>query len=176
MVDPVAINLQFRIMNISTAIFILCAATSAMAQVKVECKNGLGQYQQVIDVPGKSAKEIYTRAHRWVLGMYTSPEPGKIENEMLKGVGAGSVRIALGVTSDFKYAFTIEVKDGRARYTMSAMQVGNYTFETYVFKSDCTTRSNAQATNIINSTDELANRLISSLAQALNDSAPASDW
>jgi hypothetical protein len=102
----------------------------------------------------------------------------KIDNELVKGRGAvvKGVNISGGVRSNLQYIFTIDVKDEKIRYTMNNMQVGTYAIETYLYKSDGSMRTNAQANAIDESVTDIARALIISLENQIKLPSKKDDW
>jgi hypothetical protein len=134
----------------------------------VDYNNGNAQFQKIIEMPGIKADSIFKVVNRWVIDVYNNPDKvisGTIKNEMIKGSGAAvdGVNLSMGVFGTLRYGFTIDVKDEKVRYTMSNLQVGNYSFEMYVFKKDGTMRTSAQSINVNQSVTSIANNLITSL-------------
>src|SRR5215467_5769149 len=99
-------------------IIFLCSVSMAFGQVEIQNKNGVATVQKVIEVPGKSAADIYKSAIRWISIAFNNPEAvttSTIENELITGQGSGELSMA-GFNS-YKYRLQIDVKDGKARIT-----------------------------------------------------------
>lgn len=154
-------------------------ALSCLGQVKVDYNGGAPQYQKVIEVEGKTAADLYKACNKWVAVTYKNAAAvvaAQVENEMIKGNGASvnGVKIGALVYATLDYSFTIDIKDGKVRYTANPGRVGDYLFSTYVFKNDGSIRGNSQAQNILTSVDGIINGLISSLESHF--SKPKDDW
>jgi hypothetical protein len=141
----------------------------------------------VIRVPGKTEPELYNMIERWFLSTYKNPDKAikaKIPNESIRAQGfeSDAVKIAGLVYSSLEYSLTVEIKQGKARFTLTNMNLvnddgTNYYFENYVYKKDGSERTNSQASNIKESTDRISNNLFSSLRTALlNPDAKKDDW
>ncbi len=86
---------------------------------------GKVQYQEVVQVEGANAQELYARAKRWVANAYKSarnviqsddPTNGQL---VIKGLTEFSEKFMLGHERGWAHhTLTIQVKDGRYRYTL----------------------------------------------------------
>jgi uncharacterized protein involved in exopolysaccharide biosynthesis len=162
-------------------LLLLLISGTAFSQVKIDYVNGQAVVQHIIDAPDKSAQVLYEAVNRWVVERYVNPEnviTAKIDNELVKGRGAvvKGVNISGGVRSNLQYIFTIDVKDEKIRYTMNNMQVGTYAIETYLYKSDGSMRTNAQANAINESVTDIARALIISLENQMKLPSKKDDW
>jgi hypothetical protein len=169
-----------RIMLIALVVLI----TQAKAQVQMENKDGVAQFQRVIEVEGKNASELYKIASDWVKTTYKNPDKvvtATTENELIKGSGVAPIKLGGGLAAvydDYRYIFQIDVKDAKVRYTLSNMVLvkGGYHIESYVYKKDGTERTSGQATSVKSETTAYANALITSLEAALKGTAKKDDW
>lgn len=143
--------------------------------------DGTAKFQKVIDVPGKSSSELYKSAVRWVSVAFKDPESvtmSQIVDDLITGKGSGDVKF-MGVSTWYKYAFRIEVKDEKARITMDSYIVGltpPTEIESVAYKSDGSERTNPQAQGIIKSVTSDANALILSLEMHLTGKGKKDDW
>jgi hypothetical protein len=140
-------------------------------QVELTCSDN-ATFRQVIDVPDKLAAEIFSLVNRWVAVTYTNPDKAtmaRLENEMIRGKGfkSNGVKVAMAAFADMYYSWQVDIKDSKVRFTMSEMRTDQYAFETYVCKKDGTVRTSAQASNIHQSFEGMANSLASSLKKVL---------
>lgn len=138
--------------------------------------------QHVINVEG-SASDLYKAVERWVIKTYNSPDrviTGRIENEQIKGNGFSASALVLvaatNTRNDLKYSFTIEVKDGKIRYTMYSMRAEIHPIEAYIYKKDGSEKTNGQAKSVKASAEEVANGLVQSLEAFLNNKEKGGDW
>jgi len=86
-------------------------------------------YEEVVDVPGKSADEIYKKIMNWFQTYYKNPGEVIRENDSLKRSITGKPRFRIqnppdkeGTKSDaglVQYTITIAAKDGRFKYTLT---------------------------------------------------------
>jgi hypothetical protein len=86
-------------------------------------------YEEVVDVPGKSADEIYRKIVNWFQAYYKNPGEVIRENDSLKKSVTGKPRFRIqnpadkeGTKSDaglVQYTITIAAKDGRFKYTLT---------------------------------------------------------
>lgn len=155
-------------------------------EMKYNLETGGGEFQKVIEVPGKSANELYNLALRWVTKTFKNPESvlqAKLENEMLRGEGQQKDAVTISKTPSvlaiLKYEFKIEVKDSKVRiliYNMKSISSsGSYNVETYIYKKDCSERTNSQATNIKESITLFITGLISSFEDSILEKEKATD-
>lgn len=78
----------------------------------------------VVNVEGKTASEIYTKAKEWIQTYYKNPSEvlkADISNDMIRIEGYavnGFQTKSLGMINNFDYSYTIEIqfKDGKYRY------------------------------------------------------------
>jgi hypothetical protein len=86
-------------------------------------------YEEVINVPGKSADEIYKKIVNWFQTYYKNPGEVIRESDSLKRSVTGKPRFRIqnppdkeGTKSDaglVQYTITIAAKDGRFKYTLT---------------------------------------------------------
>ncbi|CAN5508927.1 hypothetical protein BH11BAC1_BH11BAC1_11680 [soil metagenome] len=86
-------------------------------------------YEEVVDVPGKSADEIYRKILGWFHAYYKNPGEVIRENDSLKFSVMGKPRFKIsnladkeGTKSDaglVQYTITVAAKDGRFKYTLT---------------------------------------------------------
>lgn len=163
--------------------FLCLACSQAFGQVEMIYKDGSAQFQKVIELDSQKATDIYKAATKWVMSVYKNPEAvikGQLENEMIKGQGSDNVDMPgmIKISTPYRYSFRIDVKDGKARITISDFVIGSgptYTAETYCVKNDGSWRTNVQATGIKSGLTEDANALFNSLQQYLS-SQKKEEW
>jgi hypothetical protein len=162
----------------------LAACANVRAQA-ISCDGGQAKVQQVVEMPGKSAEDIYKLAQRWVALSFHNKDKvvqTEIENELIRGDGyePGRMKVAPGAHSDLKYSFSIEVKENKLRFTMYDMAVADhgvasFPAETYLCKSDGSFRNiPIQTKNVKASVEGLSAQLIASLHSALAEKKE--DW
>jgi len=86
-------------------------------------------YEEVVDVPGKSADEIYKKIVAWYSSYFKNPAEVIRENDSVKKSVTGKPRFRIsnpadkeGTRSDaglVQYSITIAAKDGRFKYTLT---------------------------------------------------------
>ena len=86
-------------------------------------------YEEVVDVPGKSADEIYKKITAWFQSNYKNPGEVIRENDSLKKSVTGKPRFRIqnpadkeGTKTDaglVQYTITVAAKDGRFKYTLT---------------------------------------------------------
>lgn len=164
-----------------TSVLLTLIVMPSFAQIQMEYDNG-AKFQQVIDVDSASASDLYKAVERWITKTYRNPEKvvkARLENEEIRGEGFSEKAIILSVfpsaKSNLTYAFKIEVKNNRIRYTMYDMRGEMYAADTYIYKKDGTEKSNVQATHVKNSITEVAAFLIASLESSLKNKQ-GGDW
>lgn len=168
-------------------LFLLTAfiSTSAFAQVEMTTKNGSCQFQKVIELPGKTAPDLYKASLKWISVTYKNPSAvttSTIENDLITGKGSAEVPMPgiVPISTPYRYVFRIDVKEGKARITIDGVVIGlspSYTLETYVLKNDGSIRSGSQAQGLKAGVTEDANGIISSFEQhVLGNSTAKDDW
>jgi len=163
-------------------LLILCFPLASMGQ-QLSCESGSAQLQQVIPMEGKSAADIYKLSTRWIAKNFHNKDKviqSTIENELIRGDGYESklIKLSLMTYTDLSYTFTIDIKEGKLRFTMNNMKsigdVASYSVETYCCKSDGQIRTNSQSQNLKKSIEEFTSKLIASLNQMQNEKSD--DW
>jgi hypothetical protein len=86
-------------------------------------------YEEVVDVPGKSADEIYRKVSSWFHSYYKNPGEVIRENDSLKKSITGKPRFRISNPADkegnksdaglVQYTITVTAKDGRFKYTLT---------------------------------------------------------
>lgn len=156
----------------------LLMSISTWAQ-ELSCEGGKAHLQRVVEIPGKSAADIYKVATRWAAkSFHGKAQINTVENEMIKGDSYEPklAKIAAMIESDFAYSFLIEIKEGKMRFTMDNFQLPNvnYSFESYCCKNDGSIRSNSQSQNLKSSVEGHANKLIESFKKSFDEKGD--DW
>ena len=117
--------------RISALIFLtLCFAVFGQDKLPEFPRNEKGEitYQEVVQVEGVSAAELRSRARAWIANTFRSAkdvvqlddaEAGRI---IVKGLLGATWNISkrLARTDYFRHTLTIEIKDGRYRYTLDS--------------------------------------------------------
>lgn len=87
--------------------------------------DGKARLQSVIEVPGKNANELNHQVHLWLAATFKDSQSvikARVDPEYVKGVGyhAGFYKLGALSSADFQYAFSIDIKDGKVRLTLSS--------------------------------------------------------
>ena len=163
-------------------LLLLLIAAGANAQ-QLTCTNGVAQIQQIIPIDGKTAPDIYKLATRWVAKNFHNKDKviqSTIENELIRGDGYEDKVIKMGLTSaGLKFTFTLDIKDGKMRFTIDNMKsivagYAPYDVETYCCKKDGSLKTNYQANGIREDIEKFAARLIESFNKTQNEKGD--DW
>lgn len=113
-----------------TAVLVMALAIPALAKeippgmCPIDPQTKLITYQTVVPVPGVSASELYSRAKLWVANAYRSAK-NVIDLDDKEGgrlVVKGNFTVSAGLmggSQTYRHQLTIEVKDGRFRYTLT---------------------------------------------------------
>lgn len=91
-------------------------------------ETGRFQYQEVVEVENASAGELYSRAKAWIATAYRSANDVIQLDDSAQGrlIAKGKFSITYYMESAWiRHTLTIEVKDGRFRYTLSEFQFDN---------------------------------------------------
>lgn len=146
---------------------------------EMKCINLHAKIEQVIDLEGKSAADIYKIAHRWIAKSFHNKDKiiqVEVENEVITGRGyeSGVIKMTAIDYAALSYAFTIDVKEGKLRLTVESMigvtgDGGTYTIEVYCVKPDCTFRTNKQSQNVKQSIELFFKKIVNDLNEIVND-------
>jgi hypothetical protein len=151
-------------------------------------KNYVISFQKVIDVPGKPVGDIYKSALKWISVSYKNPESvitSTIENDIITGRGSGIVVVPAVIFSHvphYRYNFRIDVKDNKARITLSEFElVGTPPEPTgtleYLLYKNGTPKTSRQALAIKEGISDDVDRTIFSLEQHLiGKTEKKDDW
>lgn len=159
-------------------------SSTMIDRITLENKDGSAYIQKVIEVPGKSASELFALGKRWVALTFVNTEAvtqSVLENEMIRGMGVGAVRTYFSV-SKLQYEFKLDFKDGKVRFTMYSMYVmssnGRISVESYIYKKDGSMRASSYARSTASSLENEATLLIHSLKEELTNSKnnKKDDW
>ncbi len=113
-----------------TLLFLLFLTKGSFAQVEnlpVDSESGKIKFQEVVDEPG-TKEELFNRTINWLNNYYKDPVRVTSVRDIATGkiIGKHTIKIiqedAEGIKKDVAlvfYEFTIEVRDGRYRYTIS---------------------------------------------------------
>lgn len=172
-------------------IIIFVAVGSSVAQEhKWTIVDGTARVQSVVDVPDKDAATVYRQANRWLVAIFKNPEKtlsARIESEYLRGEGYQADVLKTGSLNsvDFKYTYTIEVKDGRARITLMSGTVllessqdtnSEHPIEYYLENPE-KRKNDKQSKDIIAAINRSSDRLLTSFEKFLKgESQRADDW
>ncbi len=115
-----------KLVNYNSAALAAERAADA-AGIPVDPQTKLIAYQGVVEVPGVSKADLYTRAHAWVANTYRSANAVIQMNDKEAGqlVAKGLTRVttkSLGIVVDagvVRHTLTIYVKDGRYKYVLT---------------------------------------------------------
>jgi len=144
------------------------------------CESGSAQIQRIIEVEGKTSTEIYKAVNRWVGKNFHNKDKiliqNQVENEMISGDGyePKSVVIGLLVYSDLSYSFSVDIKDGKLRLTLSNLKIyhqsgGSNSVEAYCCKQDGSIRTNGQSQKIKQSIEALTDKLMQAFTMNNDD-------
>jgi hypothetical protein len=97
----------------------------------IDATSGLITYQEVVEVEGITATDLFDKALGWANGYYKNPANVIRESSKEKGVLVCKGRYRLSNPADKKgvvtsagdamYTLTIQLKDGKFRYTLSEL-------------------------------------------------------
>lgn len=94
-------------------------------QVELNEVDGRVEYQEVIEIPEASAKDLYAKARLWFADTYKDSKEVLELDDPTSGVLVGTGWSTFFYTVQLHITTKIEVKDGRYRYTIYNMQVKN---------------------------------------------------
>lgn len=152
--------------------------------------NGKARLQTVITVPQKDAAYLYKQISRWLIATFENPEDvlkARIESEYLKGEAYHSKIVTRGPLNsvNFKYTFSLEIKDEKVRFTFSNGLLiydlaednskGVYPIESY-FKHPEKKKKDQNAENVLASVNTLSGSLVRSLEDYLLTQHEQEDW
>jgi hypothetical protein len=111
-------------MNIMKILSIVLSLVSfsVLAQVPVDETTKRITYSEVVEVPGSNKDDLYTRAEQWFAKTYASGNDVVQFKDREAGKIIGKARLVILHTMqprDILYTITLEVKDGRYRYTLT---------------------------------------------------------
>lgn len=172
-------------------IFIFVAFGNSIAQDhKWAIVDGSARVHSVVSVPQKDAATLYRQANRWLVATFKSPEKtltARIESEFLRGEGYQADVLKTGPLSsiDFRYTYTIEVKDGKARITLTTGTVllessqdtnSTHPLEHYLRNIE-KRKKDVQSESILDAINTSSDRLINSFEKFLKaELKTADDW
>jgi hypothetical protein len=104
-------------------LLLFLVSMSAFAQEKISI-TPTGVAPAVIEMPGKTAAELYKKTKEWINIYYKNPKEvlkGDIENDLIRidGFAVGGYKTkGMGIVYDFDYSYTLEIqfKEGKCRY------------------------------------------------------------
>ncbi len=87
-------------------------------------KEDIGTYQEVVEVEGATADELYQKAYSWFVASFVDAdavlEQKDKDAHILKGKYVESIDRNLMCELETESVITVELKDGRARFSISA--------------------------------------------------------
>lgn len=105
-----------------TAVLIAIVLLSSCETMLYE--SDIGTFQQVAEFNGQNEDELYTKARSWFVEAFVSSEAVIEQQDANSHIikGKYSTKMARNLMCDLIYEsiITIEIKDGRARFTVSA--------------------------------------------------------
>jgi uncharacterized protein with TBP-like fold DUF4468 len=158
-------------------------------EMPVNPKTGLITFTGVIEVEGANAAKLFDKALAWANGFYKNPGNVIREKDKTQGKIICKARYRLSnppdkkgtVTSagDAMYKLTIELKDGRYRYTISElnwMKTSAYPIERWLDDSSASYKS--VFVYYLQQSDATMKKVAASLQSTmlLPDEAPEDDW
>lgn len=179
-------NLSLTSRGVFSAIVVLLTVNVAAAlgpkikapELPKDEATGKITWQDVIEVPGVSSDELFSRATAWVATAYKSANDviqmsdragGKL---IVKGLESHTFGGLAPFTYYVRHSVTIEVKDGRYRYTISDFRVDDTPLEIADF------RPRKRVPQLMWRTKESMELFIPALTEAMNQASPAGsdDW
>lgn len=143
-------------------------------------------YEEVVDVPGKSADELYKKIMAWYQTYYKNPGEVIRENDSLKKSITGKPRFRIvnppdkeGTKSDaglVQYTITVAAKDGRFKYTLTEFNWKGTSYYACEKWYDTALPSYTPAMNdYLLQTDNYAKSTISNLKAAITTDKPVNN-
>ena len=147
-------------------------------------------YEEVVDVPGKSAEEIYKKVMAWFQTYYKNPTEVIRENDSLKRSITGKPRFRLynppdkeGTRTDgglVQYTITVAARDGRFKYTLTDFNwKGNSYYACEKWYDTALPSHTSAMDEYLRQTDNYAKTTISDLKSVITTDKPAQkkdDW
>jgi hypothetical protein len=102
-------------------------------ELPVDAETHLITYQGVIEAPGLTQAQLYTRAHDWLArtsSIDNTPQPQNAATDQLITKGSWPVTITAGLAGTLaagfvQYTLSIYLKDGRYKYVLSNLTHGS---------------------------------------------------
>lgn len=162
-------------MKATATLLLSLIAFTALAQMPISDETSLYTYQDVVETPGISSKDLYVRANSWFATRYNSAQNVIQYNDKEEGkiIGKGAFTLLYSMAERMvNYTITIEVKEGRYRYTISQFSLDWLTNPT-VQSFESLPAMNKK--KILPKTDEHIRALIEDLTEAMKTNKK-DDW
>lgn len=136
------------IITLTLYLCVMSACGQDVAQTpKLFVSPGVGKitYEEVIEVDGKTADEIFKKTKEWFVEYFRSAEDvvrGEIEPSMIKGTFAASYRGAMNTPQGYTNDIIVRIKDGALKVTIDNFEgiTGAIALERTALKKDGTMR------------------------------------
>lgn len=151
--------------------------TDSFAQSEWKLENGKATSQKKIEIPNKTANEIYKEISRWLIKYYHDPEENlkaRIDGEYIRGVGhhTGFLKPGALTTADLQYGFIFEVEDQEVIFKITDAVLlysstqdtddGVYRIEDYLKPTSKRKNKKSQSAEIVASLTVFSNSLFQS--------------
>ena len=136
---------------------------------------GKVQYQEVAEIPGVTAANLFSRAKNWCANAFVSVKD-TLQNEdaaagRLTYKGNFDIPGPMGVSQAFWFTLTIEVKDGKARITLVDFEQRPPNGAVYPVESNLISKDDGSprwgCAKLLSNLDEKAKRMIADIKGAL---------
>lgn len=164
--------------TMKTLILILCSAftSAAMAQSEyLTISKGRITYEQILRVDSLKADELFDKVRLWTVKTFRNSEKvitGEQKPVMLTGTFTSDYPWSFGEPNTVWHDFTIQVKDGAVKFSVTQMTTHGYNVELSVLKKDDSIRSMYQKT--YNALGIKLDALAANLSETLH--SKSSDW
>lgn len=158
-------------------IIFLSVSVFAFAQVPpMDGETGKFKYTEVVPVAGASKNDLYTRAKSWVASNYPSSANITMDDkEEGKIICKGNFPITLmGAKQTIDNTFTIEVKEGRYKYTFTDFFITSSSGS--VNRWPLERKDLAMKKSIYSSVDGKVKGFIETIAETMNTEVKKEDW
>ena len=147
-------------------------------------------YENVVDVPGKNATEIYQKIMDWFQGYYKNPGEVIRQNDTTKHEVTGKPRFRISNPPDkegnktdgglVQYTITVAAKDGRFKYTLTDFNWKGISYYACEKWYDTALPSHTQAMDdYLLQTDNYAKTTVADLTNSIVNEKPVKnkdDW
>lgn len=163
-----------------TFALLLLLPVVSFAQLPLDSTTNRFTYTAVIEVPGVSKLELYTRARSWFVEYYKDADAviqmEDKESGRLIGKGRFGVIWQMGVERLIRHTVQIDVKDGRFRYSISNFMVYFSSMYKEFPLENVPSELNSGVKNLYQRTHERTLLLEQSIKKAMMSQSTASDW